>query len=287
MQDRAFFDKAVVITGGTSGIGEQLARDLLSLGARVTVCSDDAASVSALAGRIQSGGQLTAEVCDVRSTDHVMRFARDAERRYGRVDLLINNAGYAVYRAFEESPVGEVLDIIDVNLGGAMRCTKAFLPGMIANRQGGILNISSVAGYLPITPNAAYCGAKHALVGWTKALSYEVARFDIWVGVLCPDHVQTGFQNHATFQRRARYRARAESLTVAAVSEAALDAIRRRRTVTFVPRRLAAVVWAMRLLPIASEPLWKRMMLRRVEQLYDEIAREASSSSADRPTNAI
>jgi short-subunit dehydrogenase len=285
MHDRTFLDAAVVVTGGTSGIGEQLARDLLSQGARVTICSDDATAVAGAADRFRAGDRLTAEVCDLRSTDQVTRFARDAERRYGQVDVLVNNAGYAVYRAFDESSVDEVLDIVDVNLGGAMRCTKAFLPGMIARHRGLILNVSSVAGYLPITPNAAYCGAKHALVGWTRALSYEVARFGVWVGVLCPDHVQTGFQHHPTFQRRARYRARAERLTVEAVSATALDAIRRRRTVTFVPRRLAAVVWAMRVCPAVTEPFWRRMMSRRVDQLYDEIAREASLSS-NHPTAA-
>jgi short-subunit dehydrogenase len=269
---------AVVVTGGTSGIGERLALDLLRLGARVTVCSDDPASVAAFVRRAPPGATLAAEVCDVRDTERVQRFARDVEQRQGRVDLLVNNAGYAVYRAFEESSTDEVLDIVDVNMQGALRCTKAFLPGMIARRRGGILNVSSVAGYLPITPNAAYCAAKHGLVGWSQALNYELERFGIWVGVLCPDHVQTGFQKHPTFERRARHRTRPERLTVEAVSAAALDAISRKRLVTFVPRRSGAIAWAMRVAPWITEPLWRRVMLRRVEQLYDEMAREAGPS---------
>jgi short-subunit dehydrogenase len=204
------------------------------------------------------------------------------EQRYGHVDLLVNNAGYTVYRPFEESAVSEILDILDVNLAGAMRCARAFLPGMIARRDGRILNVSSVAGYFAVTPNATYCAAKHGLVGWTKALNYELDRFNVWVGVLCPDHVKTGFQDHPTFQRREPYRTRPERLTVEEVSAAALDAIERRRTVTFVPRRAGLVAWAMRVLPGLAEPMWRRLMLRRVEQLYDEMARESTGPSAGR-----
>ena len=88
------------------------------------------------------GRQVHAFCCDVRDSSQVDRLAEYVEQTCGPADILINNAGYAVYRPFEESTVDEVLDILDVNLGGAMRCAKVFLPGMIARRSGRIVNVA-------------------------------------------------------------------------------------------------------------------------------------------------
>src|SRR5260370_26385916 len=122
------------------------------------------------------------------------------------VEVLIKNAGYDGYRPCEESSAAEVLDILDVNLGGAMRFAKACLPAMIRQRSGRIVNIASVAGGLIITPNAVYCAAKTGMVAWSKALRHEVARFNVAVNVVLPGLTATQFHNHPTFRRRDIYR---------------------------------------------------------------------------------
>jgi short-subunit dehydrogenase len=161
-----------------------------------------------------------------------------------------------------------------------MRCAKAFLPSMIAHRSGRIVNIASIGGAAIITPNAAYCAAKHGMIAWTKAIRYELAHFNVSVNVVCPDHVQTSFQDHPTFKRREVYRGKdtarkwGRSLTVEDVSREILDAIRHDRAVTYVPRWQGLVVWALNALPFITAPIWDRIMQKRIVQLYEQIEAE-------------
>jgi short-subunit dehydrogenase len=275
-QDQSFADKIVLVTGGSSGIGKQVAKDLLSRGAHVIICSNESEKLDEAHSQLRTvSPKIDAYVCDVRNTNQVLRLAHYVLDRYGKIDILINNAGYAVYRPFEESSIEEILDILDVNLSGAMRCTKAFLPSMITRRSGRIVNISSISGEIIITPNATYCAAKHGMVAWTKAIRYELARYNIAVNVVCPNYVRTSFQDHHTFRRRDVYRRKKErSLTLEAVSNKTLDSIRRDRIVTFVPGWMRLIVWALRTIPFITSPVWDRIMQKRIAQLYEQIGSE-------------
>lgn len=276
-----FADSVVVITGGSSGIGRQVARDLVARGSRVALCGIDASAVEDTGRELTAlGGEVEAVVCDVRDDEQVERFAARVIGRWGPPDVLINNAGYAVYRPFEESSVSELIDIVDVNLAGAIRCTKAFLPAMKKRRSGHIVNVSSIGGALIVTPNAAYCAAKHGLVALSKAIRYELAPFNISVNVVCPDHVVTNFHNHPTFRRRDRFRGGDVArklggrLTLEEMSKQLLMAIARDRAVTYVPRRLGLLVWALQGLAPLTQPMWDRVIRRRVRQLYSAIEME-------------
>ena len=96
---------------------------------------------------------------------------------HGVPDVLINNAGFAVYRAFEQSDAGEIERLFEVNFAGHIRCTKAVLDGMIAKREGQIVNIVSVAGLFTLTPNAVYGATKSGIVTWSRALRVELDRY--------------------------------------------------------------------------------------------------------------
>jgi short-subunit dehydrogenase len=285
--DFVFENKVVVVTGGSSGIGKQLAEDLLVLGARVVICSHEPLPLEKARVELAEFGQVDAFVCDVRDALQVNRLADYVLKKHGHTDILVNNAGYAVFRPFEESSVDEVLDLLDVNLAGAMRCTKAFLPDMIGLGCGRIVNISSIGGATIITPNAVYCAAKQGMIAWSRAIRYELAHFNISVNVVCPDHVKTNFQNHPSFQRREIYRAKdparklgRHSLTVEQVSESILDAIRRDRVVTYVPHWQGLVVWALNGLPVFTRPIWDRIMRKRIVQLYEQIKVEKQGTIA-------
>jgi short-subunit dehydrogenase len=282
VSDYSFHDRIAVVTGGSAGIGKQIARDLAARGSRVVISSNVPERLSQAARELaELGLTVDAFPCDVRSGEQVAALARHVLDRYGRLDVLVNNAGFAVYRAFEESSTEEVLDIVDVNLLGSMRCAKAFLPSMIARRAGRIVNISSIGGATVLTPNASYCAAKSGMIAWSRAIRYELSRFGISVHVICPDHVKTSFQEHPTFRRRDRYRKkRGGALTVEAVSRSTLDAIVRDRPLTYVPRRNALVVWGIHAAPFLTLPVWGRLMRKRIAQLYQEIERERADSRA-------
>jgi short-subunit dehydrogenase len=278
-----FRDQVVIVTGGSSGIGKRVARDLLAAGALVTITGHDEGRVEQARAELSPAfPEIDAVICDVRSTPAVSRAVDGVLARRGRVDALINNAGYAVYRPFEESSVDEVVDLVDVNLSGAMRMTKAVLPGMIARRAGRIVNVSSIGGETIITPNAVYCAAKHGMVAWTKALRYELAHFGVRANVVCPGHTLTHFHDDPTFRRRDPYRGRqSRSMSTDRVSAAILDAMRRDRVVTYVPAWLGLMTWTLNALPFVTRPVWDRIASRRISQLYEQIDAEVARGRRD------
>lgn len=272
----AFRDQVVIVTGGSSGIGKQVTRDLLAEGALVTFTGHDPVRVDAARKEIAAiFPQVDAAVCDVRNMGQVSKTVENVLAGRGRVDVLINNAGYAVYRSFEESSAAEVVDLLDVNLAGAMRMAKAVLPGMIRRRSGRIVNVASIGGETIITPNAVYCAAKHGMVAWTKALRYELGRFGVRVNVVCPGHTITHFHDDPTFRRRDPYRGRqSRSMSVERVSTAILNAIRHDKIVSYVPAWLGLMTWTLNALPFATRPMWDSIATRRIEQLYEQIDAE-------------
>ncbi len=281
MRDATLRDRVVVITGGSSGIGKQTARRLLERGATVVIASHDASRLEQARADLHGvSSTVEAVAFDVRKSDDVERAVQQILDRHGRVDILINNAGYAVYRPFEESDLAEIVDLVDVNLTGAMRVTRAVLPAMIARRSGRIVNVASIGGETIITPNAVYCAAKHGLVAWTKALRYEVAHFGLSANVVCPGFTVTHFHDHPTFRRRDPYRrAGRKAMDADAVARGILAAIEYDRVVTYVPRWQGLVAWALAALPLATMPVWNHVARRRVAQLYEQIDAERDHDS--------
>lgn len=264
-----FVSKLVVITGGTSGIGLALATELGGLGARIVLLADKEASVSRACADLSARGiAAQAFVCDVGVPESVTDACGRVLAVHGVPDILINSAGFAIYRTFEQEEPAEVERLMSVNFGGPIRVTKAFVGGMIERRSGHIVNIASLASVLPITPCAVYGAAKHGTMGWSKCLAPELARFGIDVTVVCPGRVETGFFGHETFKRRPHRRETEMTVAMEAVVEATLDAIVRRRRIRYVPHRYGFLAWAYQAFgPLVQRP-FDKLLRSRVEDLY-------------------
>jgi short-subunit dehydrogenase len=259
----------VLITGGSSGIGRQLALDFARLGMDVAIASHDAERLQAAEAELRTISPSSFSVlCDISSPDEVTRMANIVLGKFGHLDLLVNNAGYAVYRTFEDTDLAEIGRLADVNLLGAMRCTRVFLPAMIARKHGGIVNMASIAGRVPLTPNCVYCASKHGLVAFSQALRYELHGFHIKVHVICPGRVETPFFEHETFKTRAPRAETKYTVTVEQISRATLRAIRSGRFMTYVPRSLGLLTWSLHTLPWITHPLFGRLMHARVRSYY-------------------
>lgn len=259
----------VLITGGSSGIGKQLAADFLRAGAYVVVVANEQTRLECARRDLSAiSGRIDAVECDVAETASVERMRKVVLARHGPPDILINNAGFATYRTVEESALEELERLVAVNFLGALRCTKAFLPAMIERRRGGIVNVSSIAGRLIITPNGTYCAAKHALVAWSEVLKYELARFNIQVNVICPGRVETPFFDHETFVARSPRPETRYTVGLAEVSRATLAAVRRNRFMTYTPRTLGWFVWLVNAFPYVLKPAYGQLLLRRIDSLY-------------------
>jgi NAD(P)-dependent dehydrogenase (short-subunit alcohol dehydrogenase family) len=183
--------KHAVVTGASRGIGLAVARTLLAHGARVTLMARDAAALELAA--TQLGSDVTWVAVDVSDEASVAA----AFARAGAVDLLVNNAGQAASAPFAKTDAALWQRMLDVNLTGAYHCIQAALPAMLDAGWGRIVNVASTAGLTGYRYVAAYCAAKHGLVGLTRALALELASKGITVNAVCPGYTETDIVQEA------------------------------------------------------------------------------------------
>lgn len=182
-----FAEKHAVVTGGGSGIGAAIARAIRNAGANVTLVGRDAAKLKAKASELGTEFQ-TADVTD---RGAVAQAFAAAARRNGAITILVNNAGAAASAAFAKMDDAEWDGLIAVNLTGVYNCTRAVIGGMAEAGTGRVVNIASTAALKGYAYVAAYCAAKHGVVGLTKALALEYAKKGITVNAVCPGYTNT------------------------------------------------------------------------------------------------
>ena len=259
----------VLITGGSSGIGKHLAAELLRRGARVGIVADDAERLRAAESDLQRiSPDVWSHACDVALLDDVRAMARAYRERFDAPEVLINNAGYAVYYTFEQTRPEEIHRLVDVNFVGAALVTREFLPDMIRAGGGRIAMIASIAGRIPMTPCAMYSAAKHGIVALAETLRVEVARFNVRLHVVCPGRVETNFFAHESFRTRAHRAETERTIPIETVTRSVIEAIERDRFMTYVPRSYALLSWLANAFPLVSGPVLRRLMASRVDSMY-------------------
>src|SRR4051812_7120115 len=191
--------KVVVITGASSGLGEATARLLAAEGARVVLGARRAERIQALADELTGrGGKALAVPTDVTDRDQVRRLVDLAVQTYGRIDVMINNAGLMPQSLLEHLKVDEWDRMIDVNLKGVLYGIAAALPHMQRQRAGHIINVSSVAGHKVGPGSAVYSATKHAVRALSEGLRQEVKPWNLRTTVISPGVVATELPNTVT-----------------------------------------------------------------------------------------
>ena len=166
-----FEDRVVLVTGATSGIGLAIAQAFVEQGATVVGTGRDQARLMELAPQVDLALTL-----DLTAQRDVVTAVAAVQDRHGRVDVLVNNAGQGLFQDWQHTNVADMQRLMDVNLFGAVRLTRALLPGMLERRCGCIVNIASLAGERGYPGHTAYCASKHALIGWSRALHRDSTR---------------------------------------------------------------------------------------------------------------
>ncbi len=207
MAMKRYVNKTVMVTGGGKNIGRQIALDFAKEGANVVVCDYNEKNAEQTVLEIQSlGASALPAVCDVRDRDKIFEYVGEAIKRFGGIDVLVNNAGGSagllgkLTRFVDAEP--DTLDfVIDTNLKGAMHCTQAVLKQMIKQKSGKIINISSIAALCGLYDRVDYAAAKAALIGMTKALAMEIGEYNICVNCVSPGAIERdGYpMEHMTF----------------------------------------------------------------------------------------
>jgi short-subunit dehydrogenase len=220
-------DKVIVITGASSGFGEAIARGCADAGATVVLAARSAEKLDQLAGELGAAtGRALAVPTDVSSTADVERLAALTLERFGRADVLINNAGFGVLDRFADAQIADLQEMIDVNLYGATRCTQAFLPDMLRRRSGQIVIMASLAGLMASLNMAFYAATKFALVGVAQTLMLELAGSGVKCALICPGVAMTGFQSRADVRKYSRITSIVR-VSTAQVAQATVRAIAR------------------------------------------------------------
>jgi NAD(P)-dependent dehydrogenase (short-subunit alcohol dehydrogenase family) len=182
--------KKALITGASRGIGRAIALAFAKEGATVVLGSRDLASLESLAAEIEDASTVRLDVRDPASI-------ADAREAVGAVQILVNNAGIAKSVKVLAMDDEHWQSHLDVNLTGAFRVTRAFLPPMVAAKWGRVINIASTAGKVGFAYTAAYCASKHGLIGFTRALALEMATSGVTVNAICPGFVRTDMASEA------------------------------------------------------------------------------------------
>lgn len=185
-------DRVALVTGGGVGIGRGVAKALASQGARVAICGRRPEPLKETVQElVVSGSQALGVPADVTHRQDLERVVSTIVEEWGHLDILVNNAGISGRTPIEDSNDTRWSNIIQTNLTGAYLCTKLVLPYMKSPGYGRIINLSSVLGRFGVPGYAAYCTAKHGIIGFTKAVALEVADRGITVNAVCPTWVDT------------------------------------------------------------------------------------------------
>jgi NAD(P)-dependent dehydrogenase (short-subunit alcohol dehydrogenase family) len=190
MNAKTDFKRVWMITGAARGIGARIAEAALARGEAVVATSRDAASVQK---RFPAGDALLALPLDVTDEAQAAAAVQAALARFGRIDVLVNNAGYGLLGAVEEATADEVRSLYETNVFGLLNVTRAVLPSMRARRSGHVINISSLGGYQSGAGFGVYCSTKFAVEGLSEALHGELAPLGIHVTVVEPGYFRTDF----------------------------------------------------------------------------------------------
>jgi len=267
-----FKDRVIFITGASDGIGKQLAIELAACGAVVVGCGRSRDRLVETLKEVRKFSPKSLMIaCDIGDAEQVHGMMKKVLADFGRIDILINNAGIGMRKPFVDTPVETIEAVMRTNYLGAVYCTHEVLPAMIARGSGHIVNISSGAGKIGTLNMAAYCASKFAMNGWSESLYHELKPLGVNVSVVCPGPVSTQFSHE--FEDSEPKSPPQLFINVAAVSRAVMRAIENNQFEVVMPRWLALMCALKRFAP----GLFRAIALRRFRSYVKIPARVAIS----------
>ncbi|MFY9660085.1 MAG: SDR family NAD(P)-dependent oxidoreductase [Terriglobales bacterium] len=242
--------KVVVVTGASMGIGEAIARVFADAGASVVLLSRDAGRAEAARQRVGHSEHTLALACDVCNREDIDRALAATLGRFQRVDVWVNNAGVGIRDSVADMQSSAVRGLFETNFFGLIACLQAVVPAMRKAGGGDIINISSVAGHLPVPFMALYSASKFAVNALGKSARLELRRDNINVLTVCPGYVATEFGAHLVANRKGNVRpASVRGITAERVARAAFRGYRARKREVVVPWTMIPVIKLYQLFP--------------------------------------
>jgi short-subunit dehydrogenase len=253
--------KVVVVTGASMGIGEAIAKAFVDEGASMVLLSRDAARVEAARARVGHTERTLALSCDVRHREEIDRVVSLTLHHFGRIAVWVNNAGHGLIDSVAQMDMNALRDMFETNFFGAVSAMQAVLPVMKQQNEGTVINISSVAGHIPLPYSSGYSATKFALNAIGKAARIELSKRNVNVLTVCPGYVRTDFSANAVRGGEVK-KVRPESIrgiTAERVARATLAGYRKQKREVIVPWTMHPVVKIDQLFPGIVERAMLRM----------------------------
>jgi short-subunit dehydrogenase len=251
--------KVVVVTGASMGIGEAIAKVFADQGASVVLLSRDAGRAEAARHRIGHTDRTLALACDVRNREEIDRAIAVTLQRFARVDVWVNNAGVGIRDTVADMTPANYRELFETNFFAAIACMQAVTPALRQAGGGAIINISSVAGHIPVPFMAIYSASKFAMNAIGKGARVELKRDHINVLTVCPGYVSTDFGAHVVANRQGNVRPKSvRGVTAERVAQATYRGYRQKKGEVIVPWTMIPAIKLYQLFPGLVEWLMGR-----------------------------
>lgn len=253
-----FQNKVIIITGASTGLGQTLARLLDKRGAKLALIARNRENLNKTLSLLTNLNNKS-YICDISDKAQVKQTILRIRDDFGRIDILINNAGIIVYQNINKQSIEEIESQINTNFLGAVYLTKETLPTMMEQYSGHIINISSTLGNMALPNYSAYCASKFALTGFTESIYYDLKDHNIKVSLICPGYIKnTEIFKHESFDQFPEER-HPKGLTKLEVSKAIIEAIENNTFLTVLPKRHKYYTVARSLIP--------KIFMKKIEKL--------------------
>jgi len=242
--------KVVVVTGASMGIGEAIAKVFADEGASVVLLSRDASRAEAARHRVGHTDRTLAMACDVRNREEIDRALALTLHNFDRLDVWVNNAGVGIRDTVADMEPSALRELFETNFFGTIACMQAVTPAMRPAGGGSIINISSVAGHIPVPFMAIYSASKFAVNAIGKGARVELKRDNINVLTVCPGYVRTDFGEHVVADRKGTVRPPSvRGITAERVAQAAYRGYCKGKREVVVPWTMIPVIKLYQLFP--------------------------------------
>ena len=249
-----FKNKVVLITGASSGIGKQTAIEFAKLGSNIILVARRKNKLEQVENELKQFNVNTLVcTCDVSKKDQVEKMSKIVLEKFNSIDILINNAGFAIYGSVFDLSINDIESQMETNYFGMIYCTKNFLPLMLEKKSGHIVNVASVAASFGLPGIASYCASKFAMLGFSEGLKHELSGTGVGITVVSPIMVKTDFFDHPSFEKMPKYSP--TSLNSKTVAKAIVKASNSSRLEIITPSIVRIAVWLKHTFPYFINPI--------------------------------